>query len=141
MNYKKGVTITSLVVYVILLFALTTFSVVISNNLNGRLFSERGLSINMTGFNKLQYNLFNSSIKSKKASVFSKEISFSNGDVYTYDEINKLIKKNNSTLINNVIDFETESISNSRGNLIKITIELNKYLNKVKKEIKFFVEE
>lgn len=141
MKDKKGITITSLVVYVILLFAFTTFTIIISNNLNNRLFSERGLSINLTEINKLQYNLFNSSRESNKVSALSKEIAFSNGDIYKYDSDNRLVLKNNSVLIDNVITFITENTSNSRGSLITVKIKLNKYLNEVEKEIKIFVEE
>lgn len=141
MKGKKAITITSLVIYVILLFLITTFVVIISNNLNSRLFSERGLSINITELNKLQYNLFNSSKKSNNVSVLATEIAFLNGDIYDYNSESNVILKNGTVLIDNVTSFKAESSTNSRGTLIKLTIKVNKYLNEVEKEIVIFVEE
>ena len=45
---KRGITVTSIMVYVLLFFAFTTIATVISSRFNKNLFNDRGNAINIT---------------------------------------------------------------------------------------------
>lgn len=138
---KAGITITSLVIYVILLFSLITLVLIITSSFNERLFKDRGMAININNVNKLQYNLFNSSKLSKKASAINNEISFSNGDVYTYDLEKKAIYKNNNIIASNISEYIATGELKSDGIKLNITLKVTKYLSELTREITVFVKE
>lgn len=138
---KKGITLASLVVYIILFTTFTVFVSSVSSNMNERLFDSRGEAINYSSLNKLQYNIEDSSLKSQDVVVTSNKISYSNGDNYVYDEVQKVIYKNGGILCSNVDGF-TVSLETSTTNTKKITIDLSftKYLNNVTRTIISSVE-
>ena len=139
-NKKSGITLTSLVIYVILFTAFTVFVSRISNNMNERLFNDRGEAINHSTLNKLQYNLEASAFGSKDVFVQQNQISYSNGDTYVYDESTKAIYKNEGILCLNVESFNVSMETGINAKKVIINISLNKYLNTISKTVISCVE-
>ena len=137
---KKGVTLASLVMYLLLFTTFTIFAMNISTNMNERLFNDRGASINYTSLNKLQYNIEDSSLNSNDVVVTATSITYSNGDSYTYDIENDMILKNGGILCQNVSDctFALENGTNVKK--LTINVKFNKYLNEMTKNIVSCVE-
>ena len=137
---KKGVTLSSLVIYIVLFTSFTIFVTNISSNMNERLLDNRGEAINYSSLNKLQYNIDDSALNSTDVTVTSNSITYSNGDVYTYDSANKIILKNNGVLCQNVQSFVTSVGTNEDVKRVTIVVGFNKYLNTMTKTIISCVE-
>jgi len=140
-NDKKGITITSLVIYVILLFSIITLVVIITGGFNERMFEDRGMAININNVNKLQYNIFHSASKSNKASIINSKLCFSNGDIYSYDSERQILYKNQSPLLENTKEFIVNTHLSPEGTKISISLVLKKYLSEIDREIIVFVED
>lgn len=130
---KKGITMASLVIYIIVFSMITVVLSMIYTNMNETLFFNRGRSINYTTFNKLQYNINESTLASDLVMVSDGEIIFSNGDVYSYDADKKIILLNGGVLCSNISEFYTTSDTYNKK--IEIKVKFNKYLNELEKTI------
>lgn len=135
LKYKKGITVTSIVVYVILFFSFTTITTIISSRFNQSLFDDRGKAINITALNKLEYNLIKSANDSFNVEVTNSDdlitLNFSNTDEYIFDKQNQIIYKNRGKLVGFVKDYDISV----QDNIIEITVTLNKYTNKITRTI------
>ena len=136
---KKGITLSSIVIYVILFFMFTTVIISVSSRYNKRLFDDRGQAINITAINKLEYNLLDSADKSYNAKVNVEgnktTVTFSNSDKYVFDVDDNVIYKNGGKLIKFVKDCSVEYVDNT----LNINITLNKYINEVTRNIKIAI--
>ena len=142
MKTKSGITMTSLSIYVVLLFSMITLAMLVSNSVNDRMFNERGLVINVTNADKLQYNMLNSSSESYTVSAFDTKVAFSNGDTYSFDKDKRVIYKNDTVLVDNVEECVTTSESNTFGKTyVNMNIKFIKYLNELERNISVCVEE
>lgn len=137
---KSGITLASLVIYIVLFTSFTVFVSFTSTNMNERLFDNRGEAVNYSNLNKLQYNLENSSLESQDVVVTSNEISYSNGDTYVYNETDKVIYKNGGILCLNVESFTTSLETGINTKKITVDVSFNKYLNIMAKTIITCVE-
>ena len=139
-KHKSGITLASLVIYVVLFTTFTIFVAAVSNNTNERLFNNRGEAINYSYLNKLQYNIDESSLKSNSVSITETEINYSNGDSYIYDSQEKVIYKNGGILCLNVesLDINIEEGINTQK--LTLNISFSKYLNVMDKTIISCVE-
>jgi len=99
---KKGFTVVSLVLYVMLFFTFTVFATAISTNLNHKVLSEKGRVVINESYIKLYTNLLNSAKKSNSLDVIDNKLVFSNGDLYEYDLNSKTILKNNGNFVQNI---------------------------------------
>lgn len=152
MGNKKGITMTSIIIYVILFFIFTVAVTIISSNFNAKLFVDRGLSIDINSFNKLQYNLLMSGKDSNLVYIIDGEISdgqltkgelvFSNNDSYIYDSTAGVIRKNGGILVSNIISYSAIITDGDNGKLLTVNIKFKKYLHEdvADKTIKIFVE-
>ena len=137
---KKGVTLSSLVIYLVLFTGFTIFVSITSTRMNGKLFDNRGEAINYSYLNKLQYNIENSSLTSKDVTVEANKITYSNGDIYTYNSEQAVIYKNGGILCLNVSDFSTSIETGTNTKKLTIDITFSKYLNVIEKSIITCVE-
>ena len=141
MKSKKGITLASLSIYLILFTIFTVFAMSVSTNMNEGLLNNRGEAINKTGLIKLQANIQDSALNSTDVTLTNGKITFSNGDIYEYSQIKSIILKNEGILCSNILGFEPsiEELTNAK----KLTIELtfNKYLNNVSTQVIALVEE
>lgn len=138
---KKGVTLASLVIYIILFAGVTVFVSAMSNSMNEKLFDNRGEAINYSSLNKLQYNITDSSLNSYDVVVNGNEISYSNGDNYVYDENRNVILKNGGILCSNVNEMSVLVEGGVKIKKVTITVSFNKYLNSMTKTVISCVEE
>ena len=104
---RKGLTLISMVIYVTLFFAFMTFAVGVSANMNYTSLSQKGQVMNVENFQKLQYNMLNSAKSSISVDKIGNSIVFSNNDEYFFDSEKKIIFKNNTVLVSDVIGVET----------------------------------
>ena len=135
LSKKRGITVTSILIYVILFFAFTTITTIISSRFNQSLFNDRGNAINVTAINKLEYNLLNSAKNSYIASSTVNDnkttVTFSNSDEYIFDLDNHIIYKNGGKLVKFVKSCNVEL----QNNLLSLNLTLNKYTNEVTRNI------
>lgn len=139
-NKKSGITLASLVIYIVLFTTFTVFVSGVSTNVNEKLFDNRGEAINYTSLNKLQHNLEVSAMNSKDVVIASNQINYSNGDNYLYDEQQNVIYKNGGILCLNVEEFNTSLETGLKTKKITINVSFNKYLNNITKTIISCVE-
>ena len=139
-NSKRGITVSSLVLYIALFFGLTAFLSSVYTNLNKNLFDNRGIALNYTNLNKLQYNITDSAFKSNDIEVVNNSLKFSNGDIYTYNENNETILLNGGVLCTSVSRFTPTLTSENGVKKIEIQLTFNKYLATVEKTIIASVE-
>ncbi len=139
-KYKRGITLASLVIYIVLFTSFTIFVAAISNNNNERLFNDRGEAINYSTLNKLQQNIEDSSLTSNSVSITENEINYSNGDSYSYDSEDKVIYKNGGILCLNIESFDLSIEEGINTQKVTINISFNKYLNTMTKTIISCVE-
>lgn len=146
---KSGISMTSMVLYVSLFFAFSTFAIAISSNFNYKTLSEKGNMWVNEQFDKLQYNLIKSAKESTDVSNIAGKIVFSNNDEYEFDASKNRILKNGGIIAMDVEIFEIINASdiNSKNDFsanldneltnIAINIKLSKYGNE--KTTKFFI--
>ncbi len=108
---KKGITMLSLVIYVVLFFAFSAIAISVSTNMNFRTLSEKGIIYCNEELQKLQYNLLNSAKNSTSCDIIQNTFVFSNGDEYVFDSSNKKIYKNGGTLIDSISSCSSISVS------------------------------
>lgn len=137
---KKGITLSSLIIYIVLFTSFTIFASSVTSNMNERLFDSRGEAINYSNLNKLQYNIDDSRANSNDVTVAENEITYSNGDSYVYDSTNKVILKNNGILCQNVESFTANVEEGTNTKKVTIQIGFNKYLNTMTRTIISCVE-
>ena len=141
MNNKKGITLTSLVIYLVLFTVFTVFTMNISTNMNESLLNDRGEAINYTNLVKLKANIETSTLASNDVTIDGNKITYSNGDEYLYDGINANIKKNGGIICTNVTSFNLNITSGNSVKKLSINVGFNKYLNELNTEIISTVEE
>ena len=108
---KQGITMISLVIYVILFFGFTVLAISISSNLNYRILNEKGMTVANENYLKLYTNLLDSAKKSTNMyTIGTDTIYFSNGDVYKLFKTENLVNKNGGVLVKNVEDLLFKSI-------------------------------
>ncbi|MDD3303722.1 MAG: hypothetical protein PHP54_02280 [Clostridia bacterium] len=112
---KKGISLMSMVIYVVLFFAFSAFAVGMSLNMNYKNISQKGKVWIHEQAQKLQYNLLNSAKDSTTIDHISGKIVFSNNDEYDYDEEKKVIYKNGGILVTDVEELKSIVIDNLTG--------------------------
>lgn len=116
---KSGITMVSIIIYVMLFFVFTSFAILISSNMNYKTLSDKGeIYINEQN-QKLQYNLVKSSTNSEYITKINNKIVFSNNDEYTYNAEKKEVLKNGGVIASSVESFnilETTNLTNKPEN-------------------------
>jgi len=139
-SLKMGITMTSLVVYIVVFSTLTLVLSMIYTNMNENLFASRGESINYTTFNKLQYNLTKSALESNNVFLEGNLIRYSNGDVYLYDDTEDIILLNGGILCSNVTGFNPVITEGINAKKVEINVIFNKYSDELNRNIVSSVE-
>lgn len=137
---KRGITVSSLVLYVVLFFAITTFLSMVYSNMNDTLFNNRGMALNYTMLNKLEYNLTDSALQSVDIVLADNTLTFSNGDKYHYDSAKKMVILNNGVLCTSVSKFEPTITTGTDTKKLTINLTFNKYMAELNKTIVSSVE-
>lgn len=129
---KSGITMATLVIYVVLLATFTGVALVVSNNLSDTVLGDKGIAISMTNYEKALYYLNKSAEESTSATVTATTITFSNGDVFEYNSEKGELKLNGGVLCKNVSEFDIGSIEN---NLLNVGVSFKKYTNAMTRTI------
>lgn len=111
MKNRSGLSMISMVVYVVLFFAFSAFAVAIATNMNYRTLAEKGQIINNEHLQKLQYNLISSAKSSDSIENISGKIVFSNNDEYRFSEADKKIYKNGGIIATDVESFRMINVT------------------------------
>lgn len=149
---KKGISLTSMIIYVALFFLFTVFAIAMSNNMNYKAMDEKANIYILEQFSKLQNNMLDSSVNSTSVDNIYGKIVFSNNDEYVYDQDKKIILKNGGVLAKNVESFnviKTSDLSNIPSNVLTnvddkqnnicIEIKFKKYRTQITKQLFYTV--
>lgn len=115
MKNRSGISLLSMIIYVVLFFGFMAFATAISANMNYTSLSNKGMAMNSEQFEKLQSNMIDSAKNSESIDNINGKIVFSNGDEYEYNSEKKYILKNGGILVSNVTNFEIGDINLVKG--------------------------
>lgn len=139
MSKKSGLTMASMILYVVLFFIFISFAISISTNMNYKILTQKGDMYINEEYDKLQYNLFKSAKASTSISFIQGDIVFSNNDIYHYDSDKKIIYKNNAVLVDSVEIFEKKATSQlsitDKSGYLNYNVKFNKYKQEINKDI------
>lgn len=138
MRKKCGITMTSLVVYVTLLATFTGIALSVSNNLSVSMFEDKGTAIDAASFDKILYYLNKAAIESTTVTADETTITFSNGDVFSYNAETNTVIMNGGILCKNVYAFD---IGKQENGILNVTITLKKYTHNMERTINLYVGE
>ena len=138
MRKKCGITMTSVVVYVTLLATFTGIALSVSNNLSVSMFEDKGIAINAASFDKILYYLNKAAMESTTVTSNEATITFSNGDVFSYNAETNAVIMNGGILCKNVYAFGIEKQENG---ILNVTITLKKYTHNMERTINLYVGE
>lgn len=136
---------TSMIIYVVLFFAFSSFALAVSTNYNHKTLMEKGNIWVNEQFDKFQMNLLASSRESTDVSNIGGKIVFSNEDEYRYDNSKQKIYKNDGLCISDVESFEVITRTNSSAitdydsNTSSVTAKLKITKYGVSKEFEIFI--
>lgn len=138
MKCKQGITLVSLVLYVILLFGFIAITLTVSGNFTSNIFEEKGLSTNLSNYDKLMYYLNKSASESNNVEIVDNTATFSNGDVYTYDDAKHTIFLNEGILLKDVTNCTIENYLTSS---IVVNCTFTKFSSQITRSINVYVGE
>jgi hypothetical protein len=134
---KSGITMVSIVIYVVIFFIFTVFAVAMSTNMNYKTLSDKGEIFINEQFEKLQYNLVKSSKSSDSVDNILGKITFSNNDEYKYDIDKKQILKNEGVLVSNVESFNILDTTNLKNKPQDFDYNIDNAKQSILVEVKF----
>lgn len=124
---KSGLTMVSIVMYVVIFFALTAIATSVTMAMNSNSLKDKGTMYVQESEIKLKNNLLNSFENSDNITKINNKIVFSNNDEYYYEPQNKTIYKNGGILIQNVEQMTFELNSNGKLISLKLNAEILKF--------------
>ncbi len=129
---KSGLSMTSMVLYVALFFAFSTFAISISSNMNYSTLAQKGDVWVNEQFDKLQYNLIKSAKASDSVYNIAGKLVFSNNDEYSYDVENRRILKNGGIIAVDINEDDDATVSGFEilevdGDSFRINVSFLKY--------------
>lgn len=127
---KNGITMVSIVMYVVIFFALTAIATGVTIAMNSNSLKDKGKIYVQEAEIKLKNNLLNSFENSDSITTISNKLIFSNNDEYYYEPENKIIYKNGGILIQNVEEM-TFDLGNNKG---LVSLDLNAKVIKYNQE-------
>ena len=127
MNKKSGLTMVSIVIYVVIFLALAMIISGVTMVMDSNSLKDKGIIFCEEQLNKLQYNLVVSNENSKgDITKIENKLVFENNDMYEYDSSTKTIYKNGGILIQNVEEFSIQNDVNNE-NYYKSVCGVKKY--------------
>ncbi len=136
MKNEKGITLGSLVIYIIAFTLTLALLAMMSNYIYGNIKNISNEKTNLEEFNKFNTSFVadikqsdNAIIENKDIGTDEEEISIqlSNGEVYTWIKKDNSIYKNKFKIAKNILDFSAEKIeeSNPKRKILQIDITTN----------------
>lgn len=135
---KKGVTLISIIIYLVLFTTFVAFAVSISSNINRNVLTRKGSSAVELEYSKIYTNMFSSAKSSDYFTANGSNVVFSNGDVYSFDKESGLVTKNGGVIAENLVNYTRLSAKDITGTslnenalasseVLVINVELKKY--------------
>lgn len=139
MNKKAGLTMTSIVMYVVIFFVLTILATGVTMAMNSNSLNDKGKIYTQNANIKIKKNIKASLNNSSTAYKIDNKLVFSNSDEYYYDSKTKTVYKNNGILAQNVNNFEF-SIKEKLNKMYAINVkyEIAKYNQTKSFEFSYF---
>lgn len=126
MNKKSGLTMTSIVMYVVIFFALTILATGVTMAMNSNSLQDKGKIFVEEENLKIKKNIKLSLENSKNVYKIGDKLIFSNGDEYSFDNSTRILYKNGGILSQNLLSFEInikEKMNVTYGVNVKYTLE------------------
>ena len=136
---KSGITMVSIVIYVVIFFALVAIATGTTMAMNSNSLKDKGKIYVNEAEIVLKTNFLNSLNNSKNINIIDNDrIVFSNNDVYRYDEDKDILYKNDGIFVQNITEFNFSKIESQQGiTSINVTGTILKYGNE--KQFNLFV--
>ena len=136
---KSGITMVSIVIYVVIFFALVAIATGTTMAMNSNSLKDKGKIYVNEAEIVLKTNFLNSLNNSKNINIIDNDrIVFSNNDVYRYDDDKDILYKNDGIFIQNITEFNFSKIESQHGiTSINVTGTILKYGNE--KQFNLFV--
>lgn len=132
---KNGITLSSLLIYLILFTTFTIITLSVTSNLNKNIFDSRGEIENNKNLNKVIAYFVESSKSSGSVSKIGDRVVFDNNDEYEFRESEKAIYLGNKKIVKNVHKVMF-SVTNKT---VYLDITFEKYSKILNKELTFSV--
>lgn len=144
MNNKSGVTMVTIVMYVVIFFALTALATGVTMAIDSNSLQDKGKIYISEAEIKIKSTLASSIRNSDSVEVINNKLVFSNNDVYYYDSSKNIIYKNDGIFIQNVtnMEFSVETVVENYVYKVRLNATIEKYgsshlveLNLLKSEV------
>lgn len=143
---KRGITLISIIIYLVLFTTFSAFIISISSNMNRNVLSDKGTRYVQNEYSKLYVNMLNSAKSSTYFIYDSNKVSFSNGDLYLFNLNDHNVYKNGGIIAQDLSSFEfkevleIDGLSLSSGvlegsNSLCMNVKFIKYGNEISKDI------
>lgn len=106
MNKRSGLTMTSIVMYVVIFFALTILATGVTMAMNSNSLQDKGKIYVEEENLKIKKNIKLSLDNSQNVYKIEDKLIFSNGDEYFFDNTTRTLYKNGGVLSQNLLSFE-----------------------------------
>lgn len=137
---KSGITMVSIIMYVVIFFALVAITTGTSMAMNSNALKDKGnIYVNEAEI-KLKNNLLNSFNNSTSIEKIANKIVFSNNDVYEYDSTNLILYKNGGILLQNVIEFTFNNTNSAQDGVKTVTMQAKIKKYNQEKIVDFFAQ-
>ena len=137
---KSGITMVSIIMYVVIFFALVAITTGTSMAMNSNALKDKGnIYVNEAEI-KLKNNLLNSFNNSTSIEKIANKIVFSNNDVYEYDSTNLILYKNGGILLQNVIEFTFNNTNSAQDGVKTVTVQAKIKKYNQEKIVDFFAQ-
>ena len=131
MKEEHGVTLAILAIYIIVFSVVIALLASLSNYIYGNLDNISDSAIDLTEFNK--FNMyFIEDVKTNKEAIVSTDrdennnlvyqVAFADGDIYSYNQGDDSIYKNNQKIASDILNFEAEKLERNEKSYIKVYI-------------------
>ncbi len=131
MKEEHGVTLAILAIYIIVFSVVIALLASLSNYIYGNLDNISDSAIDLTEFNK--FNMyFIEDVKTNKEAIVSTDrdennnlvyqVAFADGDIYSYNQGDDSIYKNNQKIASDILTFEAEKLERNEKSYIKVYI-------------------
>ena len=133
MKSERGITLVILVIYILMFSVVMGLLATLSNYIYSNLYYVNDNSIDVSEFNKFNMYFIEDTKTNNQAEIKEitnsegkniLQITFSDGDIYSYSKEEKCIYKNKQKIAKNIQSFRAEQYKTENGNKKYITIDI-----------------
>lgn len=143
MRKKTGITIVSLIVYVVLLASITGIAAMVSTSFNGNVLEEKGETAGLANILQVIYEVNESAKNSYNLTITTEgnntTFIFSNGDKFEFNDTLKVLYKNGGVICDNITYFLLFNNITGTSSHYSLYLKTNKYNSVIEREIRFSI--